>query len=270
MKSIAQDEAVVVLCHAIQMSPGLDAIVDNCIEMLAKGFENIPTEAFMQFPEKELGLLLGHPLLKASPCSRCRCVTAYLRQAEREGPAPSKAAFDRFSKYIDQIHLDDAFFLLKLAQSFDQTWCYKACILCIANNFTVARREDLVTMNFIALRDLLDKDDLNCSSEDQVFFAIQQWCDGQQDKLIEKQSEELWATCRLPFLSHSVVIKLATVEHISAEWVKLGLVGWVINEKDGTRALEDFACKHDSEDGSGAMARRLWARIPNIGEIRSM
>jgi len=230
-ENLSHETAILMLQQAVQLSPGLDAIEENCIQACALEFNSCNAKEFLRLPTEALSKILEAATTKysADDAKICHAVTTYVRGisdgnrtvvflelAKRILVVPKKAAID-------------ALYLLGKSIEHNDNRLKNLCVPIVAANFKNVNHDDLVAIpDHKIVCDLLDDDELNVRSEDQVFDAIYNYCQT-KDGLTTRMKEEIWETCRFSYLSSRCAVKMLTLDiaEIPSRCVQLALASCI-------------------------------------------
>ena len=183
--------------------------------------------------------------------------------------------FVLLSDLLTSIDPNDALFLARLLKKFEgakkfegeevQSNLFTLCApfllsSSLASNFANIY-EDIASdiVPYDTMLSLMDRDDLNCLSEDQCFDVVATYIESINVSftLLQKEEEELWSTIRFTHLSADAILQVEEYENIPKRWISLAFAGVTLLSKsidefeswvDQRWRIAKFKRKRDDED----------------------
>jgi uncharacterized membrane protein YgcG len=278
--NLSRETAGTMLRKSLALSPGLDAIVHNCIQTLAIELNYCEIESFLTLPLETVSTILEQattrandqtneypPGSRAKPLKISNVVAACIRDLDGDGSKQSEF-LHALAGFLSEIAPEDAILLLAKSIKFSHDGLCQLCLTVVAASFDHLNSDDLAMIpdhNFVCK--LLDQDDLMVSHEDQVFDAILSYCNAKDQILSSDQRKDIWKTCRFFFLSAERIVRIMGVPDMPVEFVKIALVGKQIQIEKGRQGLEEFVNASDDLDQScRQLQRRKGHMTPSGGK----
>ena len=233
--NLRRETALPMLQHAVLLSPGLEAIEQNCIQACAVEFNSCQPSDFFILTVPSLSSILQEATSKysAQDAKVCHAVTTYVRNVDESQRA---VVFLELAKCIMDVPKEaakDAMYLLAKSILYKDDRVKDLCIPIVGSNFNQLNHDDLVEIpDHSTVCKLLDQDVLKVKNEDQVFDAIYNYCQN-KDGLTKQMKEDIWATCRFVHLSSDCAIKMLTlnINDMPLRCVQLALASSILQNK---------------------------------------
>ena len=259
--NLQRGPALVMLWQGLTLSPGLDAIINICIETLARQFNLCPSDNLVGLPVNTVSAILT--LAKNERTGRAakisNAVERCVRALAKKGPELEGAMFLGLADTLSAIEPQDAFFLLAKAVTYSHPRCHQLCMPVIRSSFHELRHVDLALIpDHDLVCDILDQDELIARNEDQIFDCISEYVANRHQDLSDEQITQIWSRCRYTQLSPECVEKVITIPLMPIHWLKIALVGTLCREKQGPDSFDAFAKRSDR-----GLSKELGSDYPN-------
>ncbi|XXQ36386.1 BTB And C-terminal Kelch [Plasmodiophora brassicae] len=271
------DAAHAVLLRCLEMNHSMGDIVQACLAHLARRLSYLSYDQWRLTSPDVIAVLLDHDDLVVDDGDALACFLARYLRDFRDTLTPAQTATllgflqdDRFP-----IAGGDALFFLdclhdSVADDDDDAKLRKVhrrCLASIARDIDRLPQASFLSLSPATVAGVLDQDDLQVESEDDVFDRIATYLGGPRGAALPADERRLlWKTCRFAFLSASRLMGAnAAASTVPKDLVSVGAIM--------AKALQDN--DHDALDSvSPAFARRLrrrgmptWADVAGTGAL---
>jgi hypothetical protein len=243
--NLTHETAHPMLRKALVLSPGLDAIIHNCISNLALEFNQCDAKSFVGLPLETISTILSRANtdeFKAKPLKISNAIAACLRDLDSDN-ASQEQYFHGLTGSLSRVAAEDALFLLAKSIEYKHDGVRQLSILTVTGCFCQKEIWENIALiqDHQAVCELLGRDELN-APEDCVFQAIKLYCETKGDALSSEERTEIWKTCRFVHLNNKeTILDLINVNDLPPFFVKLALVGSLIHSKFGQENFDALA-----------------------------
>jgi len=243
--NLTHETAYPMLRKALVLSPGLDAIIHNCISNLALEFNQCDAKSFVGLPLETISTILSRANtdeFKAKPLKISNAIAACLRDLDSDN-ASQEQYFHGLTGSLSRVAAEDAIFLFAKSIEYKHDGVRQLSLLTVTGCFCQKKIWENIALiqDHQAVCELLGRDELN-APEDCVFQAIKLYCETKGDALSSEERTEIWKTCRFVHLNNKeTILDLINVNDLPPLFVKLALVGSLIHSKFGQENFDALA-----------------------------
>ena len=242
LSSESSDSDLVVL----ELQPIVDYCLQFCASNVALLLKNNSVDSFFEVLGASRILHVQKILTKAvekktlSNLQVCNFVVACSRVQD--------TVFPLLADLIIEIDPIDAVFVHVLSKKFEMS--SNLNVLCapflvegeLSKNFNTYY-EDLGLLHASEhgmLLDLLDRDDLNASCEDEVFDVVLSFNTTNASHLTSTEVCDMWARVRTTHCTSSAILQLADIVGATSKWTRIGFAGMAVLHEKGAAGLNSF------------------------------